>query len=126
MAGHSASEDARRGAYVPAIHVFSASRSKTWMPGIKPGMTADGPANLPVLQPLLQEGADACNGVAALRQDAGEVVPGMRHARPYLDFHLTPCRPQFVGHADRIVAQDLIAADVDQRGGQSGRIAIKR
>jgi hypothetical protein len=52
---------------VPAIHVFSASRNKTWMPGIKPGMTADGPANLPALQPLLEEGADARDGVTALR-----------------------------------------------------------
>jgi hypothetical protein len=33
MAGHSASEDARERAYVPAIHVFVGSRKKTWMPG---------------------------------------------------------------------------------------------
>jgi hypothetical protein len=24
---------------VPAIHVFGLTRTKTWMPGIKPGMT---------------------------------------------------------------------------------------
>src|SRR5262245_48202590 len=38
MAGHSASEDAPRRAYVPAIHIFA--RSKTWMPGPRPGMTS--------------------------------------------------------------------------------------
>ncbi len=26
---------------VPAIHVFTVLGSKTWMPGIKPGMTAE-------------------------------------------------------------------------------------
>jgi len=26
-------------AYVPAIHVFFRSKMKTWMPGMKPGMT---------------------------------------------------------------------------------------
>src|SRR6202158_111831 len=54
MAGHSPSEGRRRFrspvavrrtaslplAYVPAIHVFLAIlRSKTWMPGTRPGMT---------------------------------------------------------------------------------------
>jgi hypothetical protein len=33
---------------VPAIHAFAATirRRKTWMPGIKPGMTADRSENL--------------------------------------------------------------------------------
>jgi hypothetical protein len=39
MAGHSRSKNGVAAlAYVPAIHVF-ASENKTWMPGIKPGMT---------------------------------------------------------------------------------------
>src|SRR5262245_12882687 len=38
MAGHSASEDARRRAYVPAIHAFPAR--KMWIPGTRPGMTS--------------------------------------------------------------------------------------
>src|SRR5262249_19281607 len=38
MAGHSASEDARRRAHVPAIHAFPAR--KTWMPGTRPGITS--------------------------------------------------------------------------------------
>ena len=34
MAGHSASEDARERAVVPAIHVFATDFNlKTWMPG---------------------------------------------------------------------------------------------
>ena len=89
-------------------------------------MTTDGPANVPVLQPLLQEGADARDGITALRQDAREVVPSMRHARPYLDFDVASRPSQFVGHANGVIAQDLIAADVDQSGRQSRRIAIKR
>jgi hypothetical protein len=40
MAGHSASEDARERAYVPAIHVFGAAReNKTRMPATSAGMT---------------------------------------------------------------------------------------
>jgi hypothetical protein len=45
MAGHSASKDARKRAYVPAIHVFvSGALLKTWMPGTRPGMTDVGSA----------------------------------------------------------------------------------
>jgi hypothetical protein len=40
MAGHSASEDARERAYDPAIHVFVAPKSKTWMPATSAGMTS--------------------------------------------------------------------------------------
>jgi hypothetical protein len=40
MAGRSCSKNGvALLAYVPAIHVFLAA-TKTWMPGIKPGMTA--------------------------------------------------------------------------------------
>jgi hypothetical protein len=40
MAGHSRSKNGVASlAYVPAIHVFFGSKMKTWMPGIKPGMT---------------------------------------------------------------------------------------
>jgi hypothetical protein len=38
IAGHSASEDGRERAYVPAIHVFAARRNKTWMPATSAGM----------------------------------------------------------------------------------------
>ena len=41
MAGHSRSKNGVASlAYVPAIHVFSLTTTKTWMPGIKPGMTS--------------------------------------------------------------------------------------
>ena len=44
MAGDSSPKDGVASlAYVPAIHVLMAW-SKTWMPGIKPGMTAEGQA----------------------------------------------------------------------------------
>jgi hypothetical protein len=33
MAGHSASEDARERAGIPAIHVFRDQETKSWMPG---------------------------------------------------------------------------------------------
>jgi hypothetical protein len=43
MAGHSRSKNGVLShAYVPAIHVFAfAQIVKTWMPGIKPGMTVE-------------------------------------------------------------------------------------
>jgi len=44
LAGRSASKDARKRVYVPAIHVLLRPGRKTWMPGIKPGMTNAGPS----------------------------------------------------------------------------------
>jgi len=44
MAGHSRPKDGvALLAYVPAIHAFATEKGKTWMPGMKPGMTAEGP-----------------------------------------------------------------------------------
>jgi hypothetical protein len=41
MAGHSRSKNGVASlAYVPAIHVFMRPGMKTWMPGTRPGMTA--------------------------------------------------------------------------------------
>jgi hypothetical protein len=40
VAGHSASNDARERALVPAIHVLIIL-PKTWMPGTRPGMTME-------------------------------------------------------------------------------------
>jgi len=42
MAWAQRGEDARGRAYVPAIHDLFAAR-KTWMPGTRPGMTAESP-----------------------------------------------------------------------------------
>jgi hypothetical protein len=39
MAGHSASEDARERAYIPAFHVFDLAANKTWMRAPSAGMT---------------------------------------------------------------------------------------
>jgi len=41
MPAHSASEDARKRAYVAGIYVFS-SKIKTWMAGTSPAMTQEG------------------------------------------------------------------------------------
>src|SRR5215475_13878208 len=84
------------------------------------------PSQPRALEPLLQERADARERAPALRYDACVEVPRMGHARPYLDFDVASRRFQFLGHADRIVAQDLIAADVDQRRRQPGRVAVER
>jgi hypothetical protein len=41
MAGHSRSKNGvLKNAYVPASHAF---KSKTWMPGTRPGMTKESP-----------------------------------------------------------------------------------
>ncbi len=43
MAGHNRSKKGVASlAYVPAIHVLSFFCVKSWMPGIKPGMTKEG------------------------------------------------------------------------------------
>jgi hypothetical protein len=42
MPAHSASEDARKRAYVAGIHVFFARKTKMWMAGTSPAMTSVG------------------------------------------------------------------------------------
>src|SRR5262245_27186909 len=76
--------------------------------------------------PLLQERADARDRMLAFRQNARVEMPGMRHARPHLDLDLASRRAQLVRHPHGIVAQDFVAADMDQRRRQAGRIAVKR
>src|SRR5262249_28182752 len=58
--------------------------------------------------------------------NAREEVPGVRHARPHFDLHLASRRAQFLGHPDGVVAQNFVAANVDQRGRQPSRVAIER
>ena len=84
------------------------------------------PSHRRALEPRLQERADARERATALWYDACVEVPRMRHARPHFDFDLASRGFEFLGHADRVVAQDLVAAHVDQRRRQPGRIAVKR
>ena len=50
----------------------------------------------------------------------------MRHPRPYFEFDLTSGGAHPLRHAQGIIEEDLIAADLDERGRQSGRVGIKR
>ena len=50
----------------------------------------------------------------------------MRHARPHLQLDLAAGLSHPLGHAHRIVQQDLVAADLDQGRGQPLRVAVKR
>src|SRR5438067_1307039 len=58
--------------------------------------------------------------------DRREAVPDMRHARPDFQRDLTPRLAHPLGHPRGVVAQDLVAADLEQRRRQSARIAVKR
>ena len=53
-------------------------------------------------------------------------MPNMEHARPRLEFDLTAHCSQALGHSDRIIAQCLVAADMNESRWQSRQIAVKR
>ena len=50
---------------------------------------------------------------ARLGNERRESVPDMRHARPYFELDLAPCLPHAIGHAHRVVAKHLVAADLN-------------
>jgi hypothetical protein len=50
----------------------------------------------------------------------------MRHARPYFELDMTPRGTHAIGHAHGVIAQHLVAADLDDCRRQSGGIAVKR
>jgi hypothetical protein len=50
----------------------------------------------------------------------------MEHARPRLEFDLTAHCSQALGHSDRIIAQCLVAADMNESRWQARQIAVKR
>ena len=76
MAGHSRAKDGVLShAYVPAIYVFDGAKSvKTWMPGIKPGMTKDAPPVRPRARgdPALARSGTLC-WIPAFRGDEREM-----------------------------------------------------
>jgi hypothetical protein len=55
---------------VPAIHVFVAQGSKTWMPGTRPGMTNVGQLDLAYFSPALNGGSlpggTVCSAIASI------------------------------------------------------------
>src|SRR5690242_21873071 len=53
-------------------------------------------------------------------------MPNMEHARPRLEFDLTAHCSQALGHSDRIIAQCLVAADMNESRWQARQIAVKR
>ena len=50
----------------------------------------------------------------------------MRHARPDFEFDLASRPAHPLGHSHRVVAQDLVAADLNQSWRQAAGIAIER
>jgi hypothetical protein len=62
----------------------------------------------------LQERTDARDRRARFWQNARKHMPNMEHARPRLEFDLTAHCSQALGHSDRIIAQCLVAADMNE------------
>ena len=59
----------------------------------------------------------------ALRQNTRKQMPDMRHAGPDFELDGTTGGAQPLGHPRGIVEQNFVAADLDQAGRQSARIA---
>src|SRR5262249_56669459 len=70
----------------------------------------------------LHEGADALDGRSRFRKDPRPDLPGVRHPRPYFEFDLTSGGAHPLRHAHGIIEEDLVAADLDERRRQSGRV----
>src|SRR5262245_18060357 len=82
MAGHSASEDARERACVPAIHALPSER-KTWMPATSAGMTVFRDDNWNLLQPSEEERTATADEQCEIDRDARRP-----HRHPYLPIPL--------------------------------------
>src|SRR5262245_30307572 len=74
----------------------------------------------------LHEGASALNGRWRFRKDPRTDLPGVRHPRPYFEFDLTSGGAHPLRHAHGIIEEALVAADLDERRRQSGRVGVKR
>src|SRR5262249_6999414 len=74
----------------------------------------------------LHKGADALDGRSRFRKDPRPDLPGVRHPRPYFEFYLTSGGAHPLRHAHGIIEEDLVAADLDERRRQSGRVGVKR
>src|ERR1043165_8866252 len=71
---------------------------------------------------FMQKFADSPDRLPPLRQRARSELPDMRHARPDLDHRVNARLAHPLAPVHRVVVQDLVAADLDQRGRQAGRI----
>src|SRR5215470_1265680 len=74
----------------------------------------------------LHEGADALDGCSRFGKDSRPDLPGVRHPPPYFEFDLTSGGTHPLRHAHGIIEEDLVAADLDERRRQSGRVGVKR
>jgi len=52
-------------------------------------------------------------------------MPDVRQARPYFELHLTPRGTHAIGHAHGVIAQHLVAADLNEGRREAGRIAVE-
>ncbi len=78
------------------------------------------------LQPGPHERADLSYRPARLGQHRPKQVPDMRHPRPDFECYFAAGSTQAIGHARRVVAQDLVAADLNQCRRQAPEIAVDR
>src|SRR5262249_31448536 len=74
----------------------------------------------------LHKGADALDGRSRFWKNPRPDLPGVRHPRPYFEFDLTSGDAHPLRHAHGIIEEDLVAADLDERRRQSGRVGVKR
>jgi hypothetical protein len=54
--------------------------------------------------------SDTLDRLPCLWHYRGEQMPAVRHARPYFELDPTSCSAHAIGHAHRVVAQDLITS----------------
>ena len=74
----------------------------------------------------LHEGANALDGRSRFWKNPRPDLPAVRHPRPYFEFDLTSGGAHPLRHAHGIIEEDLVAADLDERRRQSGRVGVKR
>ena len=75
---------------------------------------------------LRDKAADTLYRAPRLRHHRGEQMPYVRHPRPNFEHDLAAGGSHAIRHARGVVAQHLIAADLDQGRRQAARIAVER
>ena len=74
----------------------------------------------------LHEYADPLDRSPSLWDDARVVLPTVRHTRPFLQFNFTAGSTALFSHPHGIVAQDFIAANLDEQRRKSRCVPVKR
>src|SRR5262245_3523079 len=72
------------------------------------------------------EYADPLDRSPSLWDDARVVLPTVRHTRPFLEFDLAASSTALFSHPHGIVAQDFIAANLDEQWRKSRCVPVKR